>query len=99
MYLIISADYMSSGIKDIYKGELLPKEIGLPIHIENKIKKWLLDYSDIIVMNMEERKLVAEKIERLDGAGIEILKEVKSALKKNAKIRYYSEGFLRYIDV
>ena len=92
-YLMVSADYDATGIKD-YQGEL--DEVSLPLNesLWRRIRQWVGDYQVIIPMNNAERQASMALISELDERGIDICKDILSDLP-GVKIEYYSEGLLK----
>ena len=94
-YLILHADYMSSGIRHEY-GDQIPKYDNiLSVKTWESIISWVNSYSPVVMMDELERKLSIDLINELDQEGLKIKNEIESQL--NAKVKYYSEGFLKYI--
>lgn len=97
-YITVSADYTSSGVKDLNDGELDRKQLGVSESLWLAIQKWVSDYSPIIMMESEERAAEFDKIHLLDQRGIEICKQIKTELK-DVKVEYYSEGLLKKLII
>lgn len=96
-YLTVSADYDSTGIKDLNEGELDESHLALNAALWAKIKKWVNDYQIIIPMNNAERAASDDLISKLDDQGLEICREILSHLD-DVKVEYYSEGRLRKLQ-
>lgn len=95
-WLILTADY-NSFLRDEFDGEFDYMDLNLPIGLVERIKKWHEGYSVIIPMDEDERLRMNNRIIELDRHGIELAKEIKRQLVE-VKVRYYSEGLLRYIE-
>ena len=96
-YLTVSADYDSTGVKDLNEGELDESQLPLDSVLWAKIKKWVSDYQIIIPMDNTERAASDELISKLDDQGLEICREILNHLK-DVKVEYYSEGRLRKLQ-
>jgi hypothetical protein len=96
-YLVIVADYNSSGIKDKFEGELDRDDINLPETIWEELTDWVSKYQEIIPMDRKQRIKVREKIDELDKKGIALKQKIIDHCEGNAKVKYYSEGLLQYI--
>lgn len=95
-YLTISADYRSSGIKD-QDSELHRGDIEVPDLLWEMLQKWVADYSSIVMMDLQERANASSEISQLDLRGLQLVEDFRNALGPDVKIRYYSEGLLRYL--
>lgn len=95
-YLTIMPDYTGSCIKDDFSGEPIDLDsMELPEDFLEKILSWQSAYRKIIPLPEEERKKLFEEIENLDNQGINIARKLIKL--KNVKVRYFSEGKLKYI--
>jgi hypothetical protein len=65
----------------------------LHFRIELAIKK----YTPIISMVMHRRNQNLDVIETLDSEELKIAKEIAVVLSEGVKVRYYSEGLLKFI--
>ena len=98
-YLTIAAEYSGSCIRDDFKGPVEPEELLLPEPLCSALRAWNDEYKGIIPMDMDQRAApeAAARIDRLDKVGRELAARVREALGE-AKVRYYSEGHLKYLD-
>ena len=96
-YLVITADYNTSGIKDEFEGNLDKGDIELSDELWSELESWVSVYQEIIPMTQEQRSLEKEKITKLDETGIAIKQKVIDHFNGEVKIKYYSEGLLEYI--
>jgi hypothetical protein len=96
-YLTISADYLSSGIKDDFNGELQCEDLPISLELWELLTNWVKSYSTIIQEDVIARREKLGKIKQLDDEGILILKKISQELGSGYKIRYYSEGLLKYL--
>lgn len=98
-YLIISADYKTTGIKDKYSGEVCQADLGVSDSLWADISAWVEEYAVITLMTPEERitEYALNKINELDNKGLELAERFKKELKNDVKISYFSEGKLKYL--
>lgn len=99
MYLILAPDYTGSCIRDEFNGPIELSSLKLPIDLENEINKWHLRYRKIIPLSDNERLLRIHEIEALDKIGIELAKKIANSISDKIKIRYFSEGKLKFIPI
>lgn len=97
-YLTLAADYTQSALRDDYLGTLVPEELGLSEDLGNRIRDWNARYRAIIPLSVEQRVevSVAALIEALDHEGLALANEITQS-HPDIKVRYFSEGYLRYI--
>ena len=100
-YLTVTADYRSTGIKDDYKDDVILfldfSELPVSKELWDRLQDWVEEYSKIIPLSSEERKSEMNVINELDKEGIRIAKLFREELgHDNCKIKYYSEGLLKY---
>jgi hypothetical protein len=93
-YLTLSADYLAPSIRDETLGRVDVRDIGMSDDLTARIVAWNEAYQVVIPRGPDERAGMADLIERLDADGIELADEVQRELAP-AKVRYYSEGWLR----
>ena len=98
-YLTVAADYMGSAIKDDYIGSLVAEEAGLSATLGERLRSWNTQYRSVIPLSMEERAYGETRslIEALDQEGLLIVQAIVAELG-DVKVRYYSEGLLRYLE-
>ncbi len=96
-YLTISPNYTQSCIRDDIEGPIELSCLELPESIVNEIKLWHQRYREIIPLSMDERQKISQTIEELDQQGIKIALKIKELL--NAKVKYFSEGKLKYLII
>lgn len=97
-YLTLSADYSEPGLRDDFQGPIAPEQIGLPPEIGDQIRNWNDRYQEIILLGPQERAKgsTAQLIDSLDHEGLVLVDAIAAALG-DVKVRYFSEGYLRYI--
>lgn len=97
-YLTIAADYTQSSLRDDFEGPIEPETLHLPRALCDELREWNDQYRRIIPLSEEARSPAtnADLISRLDEQGQRLAQRVEDALKPEAKVRYYSEGYLRY---
>lgn len=98
-YIILDADYLSTGIKDQDGNQLSKDSISLPSKIWDQIELWVSDYSCIVQMEEKERKMNIQLITKLDRRGIELCSIILSHYFGEIKIEYFSEGLLKKIPI
>jgi len=98
-YLTLIADYTQSPLRDDSVGTVVPEEIGLPWDLGDRLRDWNARYRAVIPVEVADRAYgpVSELIDELDEEGQRLAAEVASTLNE-AKVRYYSEGRLRYVS-
>jgi hypothetical protein len=98
-YLTIVPDYTGFCIKDDFAGQLAIEELRLPQAYIDAISSWNESYKAIIPLSEEQRQVRKKEIEELDRLGIEFSKILKDLVPGGAKVKYFSEGFLKYLPV
>ena len=95
-YLTLSADYHGPMIQD---GErtLTCEELGIGEELCRKLIEWNEKYKKVISLSMEDRNEFALYIQNLDSEGISLSRSIVKEMKGEVKIKYYSEGRLKYI--
>ena len=96
-YLSFMADYKGSCLKDDYDNEIDLGYFGLSKEMLNKIHIWNKKYSQLIPLSEDERSSFNKEIDILDAEGINICNELKEIIFEEVKIRYFSEGKLKYL--
>jgi hypothetical protein len=96
-YLTLSADYLQPSLRDELTGESDIDQFELPLELINDIVTWNAEYQQIIPLGRDERRIRASLIDNLDKIGLALADRVASALAEPAKVRYYSEGWLRHL--
>lgn len=90
-YLTIEADINGTGIRDDFNDPMQVSELNLNSDLEKRLEKWLKKYQQHIRLMSVEKKSHFN-IQDLDGEGVKIAKQIKGALKDEAKICYYSDA-------
>ena len=100
-YLTLAADYTQSCLKNDFEGYIEPETINLPPSLCANLRSWNQAYKHIIPLDMKQRceNKNYKTIERLDVQGKTLAEEIKQAINDSVKIRYFSEGLLRYLDI
>ena len=98
-YLTISSDYASSGIKDDFGREIQKGDLPVEDVLWERLSEWVKKYSRIIMMEAQEREANMKLINQLDNEGILLAIEFKNNLGSEYKIKYYSEGLLKYLNL
>jgi hypothetical protein len=94
-YLLVWADYMSTGLRDEFSGPIEPMTLGLDEALARRMSEWVARYERITPLDESERALRRDEINKLDEEGINFANEVRNALGNEAKISYFSEGLLK----
>lgn len=97
-YLTLSADYMMSALRDDFIGHVVPGEVGLSDLLGDRIRRWNERYRAVIPLDENQRAEgpVVALIEALDKEGLSLAQDI-AAEHSECKVRYYSEGRLRYL--
>lgn len=98
-YLTLAAEYTGSCIKEDMKGQIDYKELQLDEMFCKELDEWNSKYKSIIPLEAKERKQKSNEIELLDKKGIYFSKKLTSLIEGGAKVKYYSEGLLKYVDL
>jgi len=98
-YLTIMPDYTGSCIIDEIKGQIEVKELCLPQEFINELDLWHESYRRIIPLDMEQRSQRISEIDVLDKQGLKLSQTLSELIPNGAKVKYYSEGLLKYIPV
>lgn len=98
-YLTLSAEYTQSALRDDFAGPVVPEEVGLPWELGERIRDWTERYRVIIPLDESKRAeaAIADLIASLDQEGLVLASDISVALE-GVKVRYFSEGHLRYIQ-
>jgi hypothetical protein len=97
-YLTLAAEYTGSPLRDDFIGSIVPEEAGLSWDLGDWIRDWNERYREITPLDMKERASgrAAELIVALDDEGRSLVAAISASLEGDAKVRYYSEGLLRF---
>ena len=98
-YLTIMPDYTESCIVDDYKGRIKLKELNLSKPFLQEIEDWHLRYRKIIPLSDEQREIQKKEIEELDMQGLQLALKLEQLLPKETKIKYFSEGKLKFLPL
>lgn len=94
-YLTLSADYLRWSLRDADPGkDALPH---LSPDLRDELDQWNERYQPVVPLDRDARLPVAELIDELDVQGQDLATRIESALAP-AKVRYYSEGHLCYLN-
>lgn len=95
-YLILTADY-ASFLRDEFDEDFDYLDLNLSPDLIERLEEWHDDYLPIIQLDSGERLRISNEIIKLDERGIGLAKEIKLQLGE-AKVKYFSEGLLKYIE-
>lgn len=98
-YLTIIPNYTGSCIKDDYTGQIDIKDLELPQDYVSKISSWHKSYRAIILLSDEQRATRKGEIEDLDKQGLEFSRRLTYLVSGGAKVKYFSEGLMKYLPV
>ncbi len=96
-YLVLSADYFGY-LRDEFSGKFALDEVPLPQELVRRVEEWLNEYRPIISMNDKLRGLAGVKIDALDATGKSLAIAIAANIRGGAKVKYFSEGLLRYLE-
>jgi hypothetical protein len=96
-YLTLAADYTQSALRDDFIGSVVPEEVGISDTLSARIRAWNTRYRAVIPLHETQRvqSPTTELIDALDEEGRFLAKEI-AAESPEFKVRYFSEGRLRY---
>ena len=98
-YLTIASEYTGSCIKDDNLGQIDCLELVHDRGLCKELDEWSFDYRAIIPLDIKERDQCRDEINALDERGILLAKKLVRAVQGRAKVKYYSEGKLEYLDL
>jgi len=93
-YLILTASYKSV-LREEFGGEFDYRR--LPLDLIRRLEEWYGEYLPVVQWDTDERQRMADVVRKLDERGVQLAKEIRSQLRET-KIKYFSEGLLRYIE-
>ena len=96
-YVLLAADYLEPVLRDENSGEDLLLHLRPREGLAERIATWNEAYQPIIPLEAHARLDAADLIDALDRAGLMLAAQVADALGDGSKVRYYSEGRLRYL--
>jgi len=97
IYLTLSID-INSFLKNDFDSNYNLDELNMPSSLLKELNSWYDDYYPIILIDNNERKNIQTLIEELDKRGI-LLSQKLMKVNRDIKVRYYSEGLLKYCNV
>lgn len=97
-YLTLAADYTLSPLRDDHSGPVVPEEVGLSWDLGNQLRGWNDRYRAVIPLGVDDRQCqpVAELIDSLDEEGLRLAERIRLELG-DVRVRYFSEGHLRFL--
>lgn len=97
-YLTLAAHYTQSALRDDFVGTVVPEEVGLSECLGDRIRDWNDRYRAVIPLGEAERRSspTSSLIETLDEEGLELVSAIVAELV-DVKVRYFSEGHLRFV--
>jgi len=98
-YLTLAPDYTRSCIKDEFSEIIEIKSLSLPDDFKTQLEDWHIEYRKIIPLDEAERIKKSQLIDKLDKVGISLTKQLSMLIEGGAKIKYFSEGHLKYLPI
>jgi hypothetical protein len=98
-YILIWADYMSTGLREEAGRAMTSSELGLAPDLSSRLKRWVERYEAITPLDEAERAGKADEIQALDKEGVDIARCIRDTLAPTAKVSYFSEGLLKRLPV
>jgi hypothetical protein len=97
-YLTLAADYGELSLQDEQLGTISVRSLDVPARLVEDLVAWNDRYQEIVPLGIAERARdpAAAVISELDRLGVHLAQRLAVALT-DAKVRYYSEGLLRYV--
>lgn len=93
-YLTLAANHLEPSVTGEAAELSSLEELGLSRTLTDEVRAWNARYQTVVPLPVVERFAVADEIERLDQAGLELAGRIATELAP-AKVKYYSEEFLR----
>lgn len=97
-YLTIMPDYTGSCVQDDFGGKIEIDQLDLPSEFVDEILSWHADYRGIIPLGDEQRLAKMDVIEKLDNKGLKIAQKLEDLVHGGAKVKYFSEGKLKFLE-
>lgn len=98
-YLTIIPNYTGSCLQDHFEGQIELEELKLPQEFIDRLSSWHDTYRKIIPLNNDDRAKRIKEIEQLDDEGLDLARKLRILVQGGAKVKYYSEGKLKYLYV
>lgn len=95
-HLILSADYLRPSLRDEDSSTESDPWQELSPTLAAEILEWNDRYQVVVPMDMPARVTAAGLIDQLDRDGVDLAARIQDDLNP-AKVRYYSEGLMRYL--
>lgn len=96
-YLTLIPDYTQSCVRDDFNGNVELEEFGLPQDFIMEIVSWHSAYRKIIPLDESQRNVLTNEIDKLDNQGLDFARRIAELVPGGAKVRYFSEGKLKYL--
>ena len=93
-YLTLAADHLEPSVTEEALELSSLDDLGLSTPLTDEVRAWNARYQRVVPLPGSERFALADEIERLDRAGLELARRIAAELAP-AKVRYYSEGLSR----
>ena len=96
LYLVVTADVNSTGVRDEYEGWLKQDDLGISDELWQSIQSWVDEYTELVRRDISE-DLRLKEVEDMDQRGLRFVEELYKQLAPETKIKYFSEGLLKDI--
>lgn len=98
-YLTLIPDYTRSCIQDSDGNMIELQDLDLPNNFIGELTSWHSAYREIIPLSDDQRVAIVDKIEELDNIGLSLAERLKELVPGGAKVKYFSEGKLKYLHL
>lgn len=96
-YLTLIPDYTGSCIQDDAGNAIEIQDLNLPKDFIDELASWHSAYREIIPLSDEQRLAITDRIEELDNIGLSLAGKLKDLMPGGAKVKYFSEGKLKFL--
>lgn len=99
-YIKVSGEYESTGLWDeTTYDQIDPRDLNLSADIVLRLDQLVRDYDPIVPLSGPKLHApeVQEKIHAIDQRGMELAAEIATFLGEKYRVRYFSEGELKYL--
>jgi hypothetical protein len=94
-YLVLSADYLEPRLRDDSRDDDANSWRVLSLELQADLARWNRDYQVVVPMDLAQRTQAADLIQELDTRGLQLARRISLEVGPS-KVRYYSEGLMRY---
>ncbi|MFN9025851.1 MAG: hypothetical protein ACK5VX_06630 [Akkermansiaceae bacterium] len=97
IYLLLAASYRSSPVREEFGEYIESDELNVSDQLKDELRLWSDNYQPVIYLDMNSRKNISNEITELDLKGIFLAGRLASEMGGDVKVKYYSEGLLKFI--